>query len=172
MSRAFVRESDNSGDDLPPARPQLPPGVKNYITPAGAQRMQSELTDLLQQKRRLLESQAGVGMAGSDQERRKLESRIRVLQQRLQTLVVTPPPANGRDSICFGATVLVRNLQGEEISYRIVGIDETDLDKDHISWRSPLARALLSRRVGDQVRFDAPSGTEELHILSIAYEES
>jgi len=66
---------------------------------------------------------------------------------------------------------MVRHANGEEASYQIVGIDETDLERGHISWLSPLARALLSRRTGDRVRFRSPSGDEELQIVSVSYGE-
>jgi len=158
MSRAFVRESDEAREEVLPSRPPLPPGVTNYITPEGARKMQAELNRLSEQKR----------TCGSEEERRKVEVKVRDLQQRVQTLVVTPAPAS-RDTICFGATVKLRDSRGRETGCRIVGIDETDPDRDWISWRSPLARALLSRRVGDKIQFKAPASTQELEILEIDY---
>jgi len=158
MSRAFVRESDEGWEQLPP-RPPLPAGVTNYITPAGAKRMEAELARLLEQKR----------SCASEEDRRNLEARIRDLQQRLQTLVVTPAPTS-RNTVSFGASVKVRDSDGEQTTYRIVGIDEADAERDEISWRSPLARAILSHQVGDKVQFDAPAGARELEILEISYQ--
>ena len=172
MSRAFVRESDHSDDDTPPLpRPQLPTGVQNHITPAGAQRLQAELAALLEQKRQLSVANGSLVSSQIEPRSRKLESRIRLLQQIIESVVITQPPASSRDRVCFGATVMVRHANGEEANYQIVGIDETDLDRGHISWRSPLARALLSRRTGDRVRFRSPSGDEELQIVSVSYGE-
>jgi len=162
MSRAFVRESDDAGDELKPMHPPLPPGVTNYITPAGAKQMQAELGEFLETRR-------SSGEQLSSQERRRLDSQIRQLQQRLQTLVITTPPPNGEGTVCFGATVRVRDSHGEENTYQIVGIDETDLDRDLISWRSPLAKALLSHRTGEKVQFDAPSGRQDLEIVEVTY---
>ena len=160
MSRAFVRESDDAREQLPPPRALLPPGVTNYITPDGAKKMQAELARLMEQKRN----------CRSDEEKKKLEAQIRDLQGRVQTLVITPVPTS-LETISFGTTVKVRDSRGEETMYRIVGIEEVDLERDWISWRSPLARALLSHRVGDRVYFNAPAGTQELEVLEISYPE-
>jgi transcription elongation factor GreB len=168
MSRAFVRESDDSDEDLNvPVRSQLPPGVQNLITPGGAKRFQEELAGLLEKKRELSQS----GSAGSESEARKIQSRIRQLQQLVDSMVITPPSAGNRDRVCFGASVLVRHGNGQEETYRIVGIDEIDLDRNHISWRSPLARALLSQRVGSRIQLDLPSGKDELLIVSFGFGE-
>jgi len=70
----------------------------------------------------------------------------------------------------FGASVTVRDRAGEESRYRIVGVDETDSDRGWVSWRSPLARALLNARLGQKVVFKTPKGLSELEILHIAYE--
>jgi len=163
MSRAFVRESDDRVDELKPLWTPLPAGTQNYITPSGAKGFQEELEKLLEQKR--LASETNNGAA----ERQKLESRIRQYQQRIQTFVITPPNPVEPDRIAFGATVTVRNVSGEEFAYRIVGIDEVDLDRDWISWQSPLARALVTHKTGDEVVFRAPAGVQRLKILQISY---
>src|SRR5215510_9439253 len=115
MSRAFVRESDDSDKDLNvPARSPLPPGVKNLITPDGAKRFLAELVLLLEKKREVSQSDS----AGSESELRKIQSRIRQLQQIVDSMVITPPSAGNRDRICFGASVLVRRGNGQEETYR------------------------------------------------------
>ncbi len=70
----------------------------------------------------------------------------------------------------FGASVRVRRADGEEDDYRIVGVDEIDLDRSWVSWLSPIARALLNARRGQRVRFRFPSGEEELEIVEISYD--
>ena len=70
----------------------------------------------------------------------------------------------------FGATVAVRERSGEETAYRIVGLDETDLDQNWVSWISPVAKALLNARVGQRVPLKLPGGEEELEILKVTYE--
>ncbi len=171
MSRAFVRESDDAHQDPPRPRPQLAPGVKNHITSAGARRLRAELDDLLEQKSRLAPGAEGPTAADLDPRRHDLEARIRALQQILDSVVVTAPPAVGRDRICFGADVLVRHAGGQQEMYRIVGFDEADPERGQISWRSPLARALLSHRAGETIGFQTPSGLEELEIISVTYGE-
>jgi transcription elongation factor GreB len=158
MSRAFVRESDDAREQARPARSPLPPGVTNYITPDGAKKMQAELDGLIQQKR----------SCQSEDEKGKLEAQLRDVQLRAQTLVISPPPVS-LETVSFGTTVTVRDSDGEETTYRIVGIEEVDLERDWISWRSPLARALVSHRVADKVQFNAPSGTRYLEILRISF---
>jgi transcription elongation GreA/GreB family factor len=75
-----------------------------------------------------------------------------------------------QEKVGFGATVRIRRGDGEEELYRIVGVDEeADPDAGAISWLWPLARALLSRRAGERVRFRAAAGEEELVILGVGY---
>ncbi len=83
---------------------------------------------------------------------------------------MTPPPAPADDRVRFGATVTVRDNAGEEMCYRIVGVDEADIDRDWVSWLSPIARALLNARRGERVRFKFPAGEKELEIVAITYD--
>ena len=168
MSKAFTRE-DDAGDSPAPIRqwPKVAPGAKNYVTVAGAQALRTELDDLLQTKR------PAVAGTQSDEARRELQlidQRVLHLQESLGSAVVVEPPPQPWDHVRFGATVRVKEKQGEEATYRIVGVDEADIDRDWISWVSPLARALLNARVGDRVRFRVPAGERELEILEIRYE--
>ena len=89
---------------------------------------------------------------------------------RLQSAVVVAPPIVPEAGVRFGASVTVRDRGGGESHYRIVGVDETDIDRGWVSWLSPIAKALLNARLGERVRIELPSGQEELEILSIAYE--
>jgi len=168
MSRAFVRESD----DLPERptfarRPSpLPPGAQNHITPDGARRFREELERLVQVERPRLAT------ADDPDAKRRLQEvnqRIDQLQQCLESAVVVPVP-NERDRVQFGATVTVRERSGEETRYRVVGVDEVDIDRGWVSWLSPIAKALLNARLGERVRFKFPSGEEELEVVGVAYE--
>ena len=155
MSKAFTRESDDSGENFAPPRAPLPPGTQNYITPEGAAKIRAELARLLETKRNL---------AADAPNRSAVENRIQHLQNLVKTFVVVERSAS--EVVRFGSEVLV-NQNGTEERYRIVGVDEIDLERDHISWLSPLARALMARRAGDEVDFRAPSGMQRLKILSI-----
>jgi transcription elongation factor GreB len=169
MSKAFTRESDDSSEQALPPRPKspLPPGAKNYVTPNGARALREELEQLLAlEQQRLAEatdvSQVRLGL-------QKARERVEYLEQSLQSAVIVPPPGPPWDQVRFGATVTVRDRNGHEARYRIVGVDEIDLDRDWVSWLSPIARALTNARIGQRVRFRAPGGEQELEVLEIVY---
>ena len=168
VSKAFTRESDDAPESpaLPPLRPALPPGAKNYLTPEGARRLRLEL-ETLQQQRTLLTASPGANEARSGLH--SLNQRILRLRQALESAVVSSPPPPPWEQVRFGATVNVRNARGEEEQYRIVGVDETDVDRGWVSWLSPIARALLNARLGQRVRFKFPSGEEQLEITRIRF---
>ena len=170
MSKAFTRESDDLPERPVVRRPpaSLSAGDKNYVTPDGARRFQVELDRLVEVERP--QAAAITDPTESRQKLQELDQRIQQLREILRTAVVMLPPAAVDDRIRFGATVTVRGRDGEEPRYRLVGVDETDLDRNWVSWRSPLARALLNERKGDRVRLRLPSGEEELEIVDVAYE--
>lgn len=169
MSRAFVRESDVPQlPDLPPQVSPLPPGAKNYLTAAGAQRLQAELTRRLEVERPKLAA-APADDIDAKQELQTLDQRIRYLQQSLRTAEVVSPGDGPQDVVRFGASVTVREKGGAETVYRIVGVDETDLARNWVSWFSPIARTLMNTRAGERVTFKAPRGTRELEIVGIRY---
>ncbi len=170
MSKAFTRESDEPEElpVLPPVSASLPPGVKNYITPDGARRSREELDRLIQSERPRLAAEAET--SGDRRQLLALDQRIAHLHQALQSAEVVPPPSNPEDKARFGATVTVRDETGQLSRYRIVGVDEADPDRDWVSWRSPIAKALLNARVGQKVRLRVPDGEKVLEILSVGYE--
>lgn len=169
MSKAFTRE-----DDALPEQPEiieravtLPEGARNSITPGGAAQLRAELTNLTETERPCLTNQ-------DDPETTRrltlLDRRIEELHAILQSAEVVFPPVEPHDRVHFGATVTVRERGGEESRYRIVGADETDLDRDWVSWMSPIARALRNARLGEKVQFKFPSGEMELEIIGIEYQ--
>ena len=169
MSKAFTRESDDLPEQPIALRPppSLPPGVKNYLTPDGAARLRAELEQLVERER-----PEAAALSDADEARRNLQridQRIHHLQQSLTSAEIVQPPSGSVDQVRFGATVTVRERSGDKVQYRIVGVDETDFDRGWVSWRSPIAKALLNARTGDRVRLKLPAGDEELEILAIAY---
>lgn len=181
MNKAFVKESEDDDDDGVPALPQIPAGTKNYITPAGYQRLRSELLNLLDVERP--EVVQVVHWAASNGDRsengdylygkkrlREIDRRIRFLTKRLDLAEVVDPSAHhGSDQVFFGATVTYANKAGEEVTITIVGIDEADPLKGKISWISPVARAITKAREGDVVVLQTPGGVDELEILEVQY---
>jgi len=167
VSKAFTKESDLPEVTLRPRLTSpLPPGAKNYLTASGAEQLRRELDTLLNEERPRL---TGGGEEMAD-ELRILQQRVEQIQDILQSATIVPLPVAPDDVVRFGATVTVQERSGEETTYRIVGVDETDLDRNWVSWISPIAKALLNARVGQQVRFKFPSGEEVLKIISICYE--
>jgi transcription elongation factor GreB len=154
---------------------------KNYITPGGFRRLKEELTHLWKVERP--QTVATVAWAAGNGDRsengdyiygkrrlREIDRRIRRLSKSLDSAVVVDNAASNHERVFFGATVTyVRpNLERREVT--IVGLDELDSGGDRISWRSPLARALLKARAGDTVTLRTPGGAEHLEILDVRYD--
>jgi transcription elongation factor GreB len=183
MSKAFVKESDaDDAADQPVDEPALPPGVKNYMTPAGHRRLQEELQHLLREERpKTVEVVAWAAGNGDRSENgdyiygkkrlREIDRRIRFLTKRLEAAeIVDPARQTRRDQVFFGATVTYADTSGGERTVTIVGIDEADLDRGRVSWISPVARALLKAHEGDVVQLRTPSGVEPIEVTEIRYD--
>lgn len=171
------RAPQAAGDDEENA---LPAGAKNYITPAGHARLKNELQDLLDRERpEVVRTVAWAASNGDRSENadyqygkrrlRQIDSRIRFLTNRLDIAEVVDPGRGGVDQVFFGATVTYVDSKGVERTVSIVGQDEVDPARGHISWISPVARALNKAREGDVVTLRTPGGVEELEILEVRY---
>ena len=176
MSRAFKTESDGAAQA---AR------VKNYITPSGLQRLKDEHRFLLTRERPAVTQVVAWAASNGDRSEnadyqygkrrlRQIDRRIRFLMKRIDAAEVVDPetPRTGRAAtqVFFGATVRYANAAGKERVVSVVGTDEVDLDRNRISWMSPLARALMKSGPGDRVVLHAPRSTETLHILEVRYQ--
>ena len=166
-------------------RPDAPAAaVKNYITPSGLQRLKDEHRFLLLRERPAVTQVVAWAASNGDRSEnadyqygkkrlRQIDSRIRFLTKRIDAAEVVDPegprsgPAAAR--VFFGATVRYETATGDEREVRIVGVDEVDLDRNYISWVSPLARALMKKASGDRVVLHAPGGKEQLEILEVRY---
>src|SRR5829696_515302 len=187
MNKAFTKESDIEDDELDavdePA-PIEPAGVKNYITPIGLQRLKDELRFLLTRERPAVTDVVAWAASNGDRSEnadyqygkrrlRQIDRRIRFLSKRIDAAEVVDPeaPRSGRAAtqVFFGATVRYANRAGLERTVCIIGVDEVDLQRRHISWMSPLARALMKSGPGDSVVLHAPGTTEQLQILEVRY---
>src|ERR1700684_2320871 len=167
-------------------RPEPPgPTLKNYITPAGLQRLKDEHLFLLSRERpAVVEVVAWAASNGDRSENadyhygkrrlRQIGGRIRFLTKRIEAAEVVDPEApragQSKTRAFFGATVRYANAAGAERVVSIVGTDEVDLNRNHISWVSPLGRALIKSAAGDSVVLEAPGGTEHLTVLEVRYE--
>ena len=182
MNKAFTKESDGEDDDDGAAAlPPLPPGGKNYVTPAGYARLRAEMMELLDVERpKIVDVVSWAAKNGDRSENgdylygkkrlREIDRRIRFLTKRLDLAHVVDPSAHhGNDQVFFGATVKYVTSAGEEHEVTIVGIDELDPLKGKISWVSPVARALTKAREGDVVTLQTPLGPDDLEILEVTY---
>jgi transcription elongation factor GreB len=164
-------------DDAPPP----PPGTKNYMTPAGHARLREELHQLMRVERpKIVEIVSWAAGNGDRSENgdylygkkrlREIDRRARFLGKRLEIAeVVDPARQQRRDQIFFGACVTYVDEQDVERSVTLLGVDEADITRGEISLNSPVARALLGKRVGDAVNIHTPRGVEEIEILTIEY---
>lgn len=156
-------------------------GEPNYITRQGARRLQEELVELrTKQRPKVVQDVADAAAQGDRSENaeyiygkkklREIDRRIHFLTKRLESArVVEPTDRPSVDRIFFGATVVIEDEDGKSSTYTIVGQDEIDTARGRISYKSPLARTLIKRAVGDSVTFRKPIGEVELTIISIEY---
>ena len=188
MNNELDGASDDETDDDDAAEGQLSApaaGVKNYITPAGLQRLRDELRFLLARERPAVTQVVAWAAGNGDRSEnadyqygkrrlRQIDKRIHFLTKRIDAAQVVDPeaPRAGRAAthVFFGATVRYSTAAGTERVARIVGADEVDLERHYISWFSPLANALMKAGPGDVVTLRAPGGKEELEVLEVRYE--
>src|SRR3954454_15225789 len=176
MRKGFTRRPQ--GDE--PATPG-----KNYITPGGLQRLKDEHRFLLTRERPAVTEVVAWAASNGDRSEnadyqygkrrlRQIDSRIRFLAKRIESAEVVDPetPRVGQAAarVFFGATVRYANAAEAERVVSIVGTDEVDLNRNHISWVSPLGRALMKSEPGDSVVLQAPGGTAYLTVLEVRYE--
>jgi transcription elongation factor GreB len=181
MSKAFTRENSDTEDDDDGGVAPLPPSGKNYITPAGYARLRAELLELIDNERpRIVDIVHWAASNGDRSENgdylygkkrlREIDRRIRFLTKRLEIAEVADPRLHhGSDQVFFGATVTYADDHGDERTITIMGIDEADSLQGQVSWISPIARALLKARVGDEVRLVTPHGVHEIEVLDVQY---
>jgi transcription elongation factor GreB len=177
MSKKIAKKSET-----PAAQP---PAAKNYITPDGLRRLKDEKRFLVTRERPAVVHVVAWAASNGDRSEnadyqygkrrlREIDRRIRFLTKRIDAAEVVDPeaPRSGQAArrVFFGATVRYANMSGTERMVSVVGADEVNLDRNHISWLSPLARALMKSAPGDRVILRAPGGTEELEIIEVRYQ--
>ena len=168
-----------------PVREAAGPKAKNYITPPGLQRLKDEYRFLLTRERPAVTQVVTWAASNGDRSEnadyqyakrrlRQIDSRLRFLSKRIDAAEVVDPaaprPKAAATRVFFGATVTYTDAAGHQHIVHIVGTDEVDLDRRCISWRSPLANALMKASVGDRVVLRAPTKTEHLEIVDVEYE--
>ena len=161
-------------------RPAAP--RKSYITPEGARRLRDELDHLWKVERPAVTQQVADAAALGDRSEnaeyiygkrrlREIDRRVRFLTKRLDEVTVVSEPPADPERVFFGAWVRLEDEDGAEIEYRIVGPDEFDVEHGLISMDSPVARALLGKRLGDEVTVRRPKGEATYTIVGVRYPE-
>ena len=162
----------------PPAPPSSP-----YITPVGAARLREELDELWRHTRpevtRALADAAAEGDRSENAEyiyRKKqlagIDRRVRYLRKRLAVIKIVDRPPDDRERVFFGAWIRLEDELGNSLEYRIVGADEIDPRRNYISFDSPMARAVMRRRAGDEISVEMPGGLAAFTITEVIYRES
>ena len=179
MSKAFVKENGHDPEPSQVDDAALPPGGKNYITPAGFARLKAELARLVETERpEVVKTVAWAASLGDRSENadyiygkrrlREIDRRVRFLIKHLEGAEVVHSSGRDTDQVFFGAAVKVRSKEGAR-EVTIVGVDEVDPAHGRVSWRSPIAKALIKAREGDSVVVRAPAGDEKFEILEVRY---
>jgi transcription elongation factor GreB len=156
---------------------------KVYITPGGARTLRDELTHIWKVKRPEITSKVSAAAALGDRSEnadyiygkralREIDKRIRYLTKRLDNLEIVDRIPDDQERVFFAAWVTLASTSGEEKTIRIVGSDEFDLSKGWISLNSPMAKALLGKRLFDEVTIETPAGLEHYELVAIQYGQS
>lgn len=168
VSKAFKGDDASEAPLVVPPRAPLPAGVENYVTASGLAALQAE-------HQRLVAERAHVEASGEAEAERPrmlaaLATRIAALEDRLATARLVHPSTQPRDEVRFGATVTVQGEDGRVHRYRIVGVDEADVEHGRVAFVAPLARALLGKRAGEAAVVRTPRGEEEITVMGVEYE--
>ncbi len=153
---------------------------KNYITPAGFKKLQDEFRALFHDERpKLVETVAWAAGNGDRSENgdyiygkrrlREIDKRLKFLRDRIESAEVIEPASVKSEKVVFGATVTIEDEAGETKTYQIVGVDEIEPAANRISWKSPMAAALLGKTEGDEIEIRRPSGSTVVEIVRIEF---
>jgi transcription elongation factor GreB len=162
-------------------RKPLPPG-SHYATPEGERKLRAELDDLWRVQRPAVTKAVQEAAAQGDRSEnaeytygkrqlREIDRRVRFLRKRLEGMVVVSRPPDDRGRVFFGAWVTVEDESGQESEFRIVGPDEIDPARRYVSMDAPLSRALMGKRLDDEVNVEVPGGLKRHVVVGIRYED-
>ncbi|MGV3581378.1 MAG: GreA/GreB family elongation factor [Methylophilus sp.] len=165
MSRGFVKEDDleHAGTDLPERPISQHP---NYVTPFGLKSLQDEANKLDLTREALIKLKDDTI---AQQALAKIDRDLRYLSARLEQAILVDPTKQPKDSVLFGAKVEVEDEEGHHLQFTIVGEDEADISQHKVSYVSPIAKALIGRKIGDSVIWQRPAGNITLDIIDINY---
>lgn len=163
MSRGFVKEDDleHAGTNLPERPISTHP---NYVTPTGLQQLNAQ-AEVLDKERILYTAKKDDPIAL--QKLAMIDRDLRYLSSRIEQAILVSPSNQAKDTVLFGAQVLVEDDAGQQLTFYIVGEDEADISLNKVSWVSPLAKALIGHKIGENVLWKRPAGNMQLEIIAI-----
>lgn len=166
MSRGFIKEDDQEEIPIVPQRAFLPEGVTNFVTRTG-------MDQLLAEKQSLNEEKENLDITNENEKRIALNfinAKLQLLSNRIAEARVIDPKDQPQDEITFGATVTLKTgVAGNTQVFQIVGVDEANIARGKISFISPLAKALINKKVGDRITLKRDREDIVYEILDIAY---
>lgn len=166
MSRGFVKEEDQEETPLITPRAYLPLGVVNYVTPNGLEELKQEQVLLIEEQKGLIEQSNEINLVQINY----IKSKLSLLEDRINSARIVDVSNQPQNEIHFGATItLFKKMENCECQYQIVGIDEANISKNKISILSPIAKALLNKKVGDIIELRTPKGARIMKIEKIKY---
>lgn len=167
MSRAFTKESDEAGTELPE---RALSAHANYVTPQGLVQLKAQLKAVEKERESLLANKDdAITKQEIAQKIAMCERDMRYLSARQVSAIVTDSSTQSNEQVLFGATVNVEDEAGTPHQFTIVGEDEADIAANKVSWVSPLAKALIGHKIGESVIWYRPAGNLNLAIISIHY---
>ena len=166
MSRGFVREDDQEEVPIVPQRAYLPEGVTNFVTPSG-------MDQLLAEKQILIDEKNNLSSTSENEKRIELNyinAKLQLLNNRIAEAKVVDLKKQPQNELRFGATVSLKaEVSGNIRIFQIVGVDEADIASGKISFVSPLAKALINKKVGDRITLKREREDIVFKIMDIAY---
>jgi transcription elongation factor GreB len=169
MSRGFVREEDQEEIPIVPPRADLPAGITNYVTPIG-------MGNLLQEKQDLIDERENLALTSENEKRiasNYINAKLNLLNDRINTAKVVDLSKQKQDEVLFGALITLKiGKENKPQKYQIVGVDEANISKKKISFVSPIAKLLLTKKVGEKALLKLPKEDRVFEILAISYPES
>lgn len=168
MSRGFVKEDDQEEVPLVPPRADLPAGAENLVTPSGMEALQAEREDLLEQQENLDSSQEREYRIDFNH----INAKLQLLNSRIASAKIVDSTRLPQDEVHFGATVIFKNLNNDmKQTFQLVGVDEANISKGKLAFTTPLAKALIKKKVGDKAHLQLGEKTNVFEILSVKYDQ-
>jgi len=166
MSRGFVKEGDQEEVPMVPQRAYLPEGVPNFVTRNG-------MEQLLAEKEALIQERENLNIANENEKRLAINfinAKLQLLNNRIAEARVVEPEEHQKNEVTFGATVTLKNATTGKIqTFQIVGVDEADIARGKVSFISPVARALINKKVGEGITLKSDRSDIVFDVIDISY---